>query len=74
MKRACRGTATPQVTSTWLTIAEEKSMVTRDQALVTSSPVLAVVVGQLLLGGFLAPGAQVLRPADSVRRVLRLSR
>lgn len=49
-------------------------MVTRDQALVTSSPVLAVVVGQLLLGGFLAPGAHVLRPADNVRRLLRLSR
>lgn len=47
-------------------------MVTRDQALVTSSPMLAVVVGELLLGGFLAPGA--VRPGDTVRRLLALAR
>jgi hypothetical protein len=49
-------------------------MVTRDHALTASSPVLAVVVGELLLGGFLAPGARALSPAGAVRRLLRLSR
>jgi hypothetical protein len=49
-------------------------VVTRDQALVTSSPVLAVVVGQLLLGGFLAPGARALDARDTARRLFAFSR
>jgi hypothetical protein len=49
-------------------------VVTRDQALVTSSPVLAVVVGQLLLGGFLAPRARAVDAQDTARRLLGFSR
>jgi hypothetical protein len=53
---------------------EEKLMVTRDHALTASSPVLAVVVGELLLSGVLLPGARALRPAETVRRLLGLAR
>ena len=55
-------------------VVEEKIMVTRDHALTASSPVLAVVVGELLLSGVLLPGARALRPGETVRRLLGLSR
>ncbi|HEX2892901.1 MAG TPA: hypothetical protein VHO29_02740 [Marmoricola sp.] len=41
-------------------------MVTREQALAASSPLLAVVVGQALLSGLTAPGASVLTRGDAL--------
>lgn len=41
-------------------------MVTREQALAASSPLLAVVVGQALLSGLVAPGSSVLTRGDAL--------
>lgn len=41
-------------------------MVTREQALAASSPLLAVVVGQALLSGLTAPGSSMLNRGDAL--------
>lgn len=41
-------------------------MVTREQALAASSPLLAVVVGQALMGGLTAPGSSMLQRGDAL--------
>lgn len=41
-------------------------MVTREQALAASSPLLAVVVGQALLSGLTAPGSSMLTRGDAL--------
>ena len=46
-------------------------MVTREQALAASSPLLVIALGQVLVGGLTAPGSSVLHRGDAlVQRLL----